>query len=101
MLDEDTRRRIEAEAIGKEAARSWRLIEATMERLEPGWPGETPEAADLLWVVGPGPKLAWRIGEALYRATEDLVIEETLGRRRLIGPEGVLLDEPLLRPELN
>lgn len=101
MLDEETRGRIERDAITAEAARIWRLVLRTMRELDSSWPDQ--EEAELVWVYGPGPKLGWRIGGAIYRLNpSDLVVEETPGRRRLIDASGsVVADEAILRPELN
>jgi hypothetical protein len=106
-LSDDERRRIEAETIAKVAAERWRVINARLSALEgEGWaagPGEAelvqvtdgPEQGRVFWQVG-----SRQLSVAEY-VIETTVVDGRATRRRVIGPEGVVADDPIVHPDLN
>ncbi len=100
-LDEERRAELAAQITAQVAADLWRTIDRRMRALEgPGWHGgHDPE----LCQVREGPeqgRLFWEVGER-HLLVDKYVVEATPTRRRVIGPEGVIAEYELVRPELN
>jgi hypothetical protein len=102
-MTEEERREIEGGVAGDVAAEHWRVIDRYLRTLEgDGWAlGTEPE----LRMVAEGPeqgRLFWQVADRQFSVTP-CVIETMLRdgqptRRRLIGPEGIIVDDLVTDP---
>jgi hypothetical protein len=85
----------------KPGAELIRLVTRLMRNLE-GAAWAAP-ADDLYLGVGENGQFTVTVGEAVYvdGPQDDTIIETTSTRVRIIGPEGVLEEQAIVRPELN
>jgi hypothetical protein len=101
MDQPEQRAEIEARVMAEVGADLAQTTTTIMRKVEgPEWPSPVGEVE---WGRALDGRMTFHVGDAVYyfAGDDDRIIEETLGRVRLLDADGVIAEREVVRPELN